>query len=89
MYKIKGAKGLKDALQGTIGAVVANQEELRNAADENQDVLKRLGELIDKMDSFTARALKLKTIVSKPIRYLLKSVTEPEITDSESHDTEA
>ncbi|HHF3081608.1 TPA: hypothetical protein ACPJ03_004532 [Vibrio diabolicus] len=89
MYKIKGAKGLKDALQGTIGAVVANQEELRNAADENQDVLKRLGELIDKMDSFTARALKLKTIASKPIRYLLKSVTEPEITDSEAHDTEA
>ncbi|MBF4437932.1 hypothetical protein ERJ77_26310, partial [Vibrio anguillarum] len=44
MYKIKGAKGLKDALQGTIGAVVANQEELRNAADENQDVIQRLGE---------------------------------------------
>ncbi|WP_017630574.1 hypothetical protein [Vibrio sp. 624788] len=35
MYKIKGAKGLKDALQGTIGAVVTNQEELRNVADEN------------------------------------------------------
>ncbi|EOX1799798.1 hypothetical protein ACPDQ8_003450 [Vibrio cholerae] len=89
MYKIKGAKGLKDALQGTIGAVVANQEELRNVANENQDVLKRLGELIDKMDSFTARALKLKTIVSKPIRYLLKSVTDPEITDSKAHDAEA
>ncbi|GAB2956095.1 hypothetical protein [Aquaspirillum soli] len=89
MYKIKGAKGLKDALQGTIGAVVANQEEIRNAANENQDVLKRLGELIDKMDSFTARALKLKTIVSKPIRYLLSSVTESEVTDCEPKDIEA
>ncbi|WP_428354144.1 hypothetical protein [Methyloprofundus sp.] len=29
MYKIKGAKGLKEALQGTIGAVVANQDELK------------------------------------------------------------
>ncbi len=31
----------------------------------------------------------MKTIVSQPIRYLLKSVTESEITDSEAHDAEA
>ena len=89
MYKIKGAKGLKDALQGTIGAVVANQEDLRTVGTENQDLLDRLGELIDKMDSFTARALKLKTIVSKPIRYLLKSATEPEILVDEVTEVEA
>ncbi|MBT1443424.1 hypothetical protein KJI95_02655 [Shewanella sp. JM162201] len=89
MYQIKGAKGLKDALQGTIGAIVANQEELRTVRNENQDVIERLGELIDKLDSFTARALKLKEIVSKPIRYLLKVITEPDIVDNEGVDAEA
>ncbi|HCM0712933.1 TPA: hypothetical protein N2743_004430 [Vibrio parahaemolyticus] len=84
MYRIKGAKGLKEALQATIGAVVANQEELRNVSSDNQDVLVRLGELIDKMDVFTARALKLKNIVSKPIRYLLKSATEPDVLEGDA-----
>ncbi len=88
MYKIKGAKGLKDALQSTIGAVVANQEELRTTGDDNRDVIKKLGELIDKMDSFTARALKLKTIVSKPIRYLLEKATEPDVVDSDVPEAE-
>lgn len=81
MYRIKGAKGLKEALQGTIGAVVANQEELKEAAGQNPDVLQRLGELIDKLDSFTARALKLKKMVTKPIRYLLERVTNAELSD--------
>lgn len=79
MYKIKGAKGLKEALQGTIGSVVANQEELKASSENNPDVLKRLGELIDKLDSFTARALKLQKMVTKPIRFLLEKVTEPEL----------
>ncbi len=78
MYRIKGAKGLKEALQGTIGSVVANQEELKAASATAPDVLKRLGELIDKLDSFTARALKVKTMLTKPIRYLLEKVTEPD-----------
>ena len=77
MYKIKGAKGLKEALQGTIGAVVANQDELKSTTETNPDVLKRLGELIDKLDSFTARALKLKKMLTKPIRFLLEKVTDP------------
>jgi len=72
IYRIKGAKGLKESLQCTIGAVVANQEELKEAATQNSDVLQRLGELIDKLDSFTTRALKLKKMVAKPILYLLE-----------------
>src|SRR5690606_1699440 len=83
MYRIKGAKGLKESLQGTIGAVVANQEELKDAAGQNPDVLQRLGELIDKLDSFTARALKLKKMVTKPIRYLLEKVTDAELSDGD------
>jgi len=78
MYKIKGAKGLKEALQATIGSVVANHDELKNNSDKNIEVLKRLGELIDKLDTFTSRALKLKKMLTKPIRYLLEKVTDPE-----------
>ena len=75
MYRIKGAKGLKEAMQGTIGALIANQEDLKLASQDNPDVLKKLGELIDKLDSFTARALKLKKILTKPISFLLEKVT--------------
>jgi hypothetical protein len=78
MYKIKGAKGLKNALQGTIGSVFANYDELTASSENNPDVLTRLGELIDKLDSFTARALKLKKMLAKPIRYLLEKATAPE-----------
>jgi hypothetical protein len=88
MYRIKGAKGLKESLQGTIGAVVANQEELKVAASQNPDVLQRLGELIDKLDSFTARALKLKKMVTKPIRYLLEKVTDADLPDGD-HEVES
>ncbi|VUD69051.1 hypothetical protein TDB9533_04415 [Thalassocella blandensis] len=88
IYRIKGAKGLKEALQGTIGAVVANQQDLKDTSKENPDVLKRLGELIDKLDSFTSRALKLKKMITKPIRYFLEKVTDTEadsvINDGES-----
>jgi len=76
MYRIKGAKGLKEAMQGTIGALIANQEDLKLASQDNPDVLKKLGELIDKLDSFTARALKLKKILTEPISFLLEKVTD-------------
>jgi len=78
MYKIKGAKGLKEAMQATVGAIVVNQDDLKSASESNPDVLRRLGELIDKLDSFTARALKLKKMLTKPIYYLLEKVTDPE-----------
>jgi hypothetical protein len=78
MYKIKGAKGLKEAMQGTIGAVVVNQDNLKSTSEDNPNVLIKLGELIDKLDSFTARALKLKKMLTQPIRFLLEKATDPE-----------
>lgn len=72
LYQIKGAKGLKEALQGAIGAVVANQEELKIAKDENDDVIKKLGNLLDKMDSFTSKALKVHKIIKSPISFLIE-----------------
>lgn len=72
LYQIKGAKGLKEALQGAIGAVVANQEELKSAKGENEDVIKRLGDLLDKMDSFASKALKVHKIIQSPISFLIE-----------------
>jgi len=90
LFKIKGAKGLKEALQGTIGAVVANQEELKSVAFTDSDVIERLGELIDKMDSFASRALKIKKAISSPIKYVLEKITKPDEScekDSETEET--
>lgn len=72
LYQIKGAKGLKEALQGAIGAVVSNQEELKNVKGENDDVIKKLGNLLDKMDSFTSKALKVQKIIKSPISFLIE-----------------
>lgn len=88
MYKIKGAKGLKEALQGTIGAVVANQEELKNADKTSDDVIQRLGELIDKMDSFASRALKIKRALSTPIKSVLEMISDPEESSDDENDDE-
>ena len=74
MYKIKGAKGLKEALQATIGAVAANQQELKSVATTEEGVIQRLGELIDKIDSFASRALKIKKALSAPIKYVLEKI---------------
>ena len=54
MYRIKGAKGVKEAMQALLGAVVANRESLQDLPTDESDVLQRLGKLIDKLDSFTA-----------------------------------
>jgi len=84
LYQIKGAKGLKEALQGAIGAVVANQEELKNAKENNDEVVKRLGNLLDKMDSFASKALKVHKIIKSPINFLIdKFSSNNEEQDSE------
>ncbi|MEZ9366257.1 hypothetical protein AB4167_17180 [Vibrio sp. 10N.286.49.E11] len=79
MYKINGAKGLKQSLQSTIGMVVANQDELSNVAKSNSNVIERLGKLIDKVDSFTAKALKVHKALSKPVRFLIGCIPGDEV----------
>ncbi len=78
LYKIKGAKGLKEALQGTLGAVVSNQEELKEASKTDNDVIKRLGELIEKMDSFASKALKIKKALTSPVKFMIELLTKDE-----------
>ncbi len=79
MYKINGAKGLKQSLQSTIGMVVANQEQLSDVAKTDSNVIERLGKLIDKVDSFTAKALKIHKALSKPVRFLIDCIPEEEV----------
>jgi len=76
MYKIHGAKGLKKSLQSTIGMVVVNQEELSIAANLEPDVIERLGVLLDKVDSFTSKALKVHKALTKPVKFLIGLVAD-------------
>ncbi len=77
MYRIKGAKGVKEAMQALLGSVVANREALQEIREDNSDVLDRLGKLIDKLDTFTARAMKLKKVLSGPVRSALEFLSSP------------
>jgi hypothetical protein len=76
MYQIKGAKGLKLSLQSTIGMVVANQAEWAGVANSDPDVIERLRKLIDKVDSFIAKALKAHKALTKPVQFLIGLVTD-------------
>ena len=75
-YKIRGAKGVKEALQATLGAVVVNKEELEVIAKDNPDVLNKLGDLLDKLDTFSAKALKIHKALSKPVSFFLSLINK-------------
>jgi hypothetical protein len=57
MFRINGAKGLKESLQATIGAVIANSDSIEGLKKDNPDILLRLEKLLDMVDTFTSRAL--------------------------------
>ncbi|MEQ3528131.1 hypothetical protein [Pseudoalteromonas sp. XMcav11-Q] len=88
MYKINGAKGLKQSLQSTIGMVVTNQGELSSVAASEPDVIERLGKLIDKVDSFTAKVLKVHKALTKPVQFLIGLVTDNDDSSPESIEPE-
>lgn len=77
-YDLYGAKGLKEALQGTLGAVITNREELEAAKKKDSAVLQQIGELIDKLDRFTGRAIKLYKIGRHPVKFLIEKLSEPD-----------
>ena len=68
--------------------VVANQTELSNVADSEPDVIERLGKLIDKVDSFTAKALKVHKALTKPVQFLIGLVTDNEESSPEQVEPE-
>lgn len=70
-YRIRGAKGVKEALQATLGAVIVNKSQLEAVAKTNPDTIAKLGKLLDKLDSFSSKALKVHKALTKPVSYLL------------------
>ncbi len=70
-YRIKGAKGVKEALQATLGSVMVNKEQLKPLAKNSPETLDRLVKLLDKLDAFSSKAIKLHKVLSKPISYML------------------
>lgn len=67
VYRIRGARGVKEALQSLLGAVIVNREGLAELSVERPSLTEKLGELIEKLDSFTSLALKASRILSGPI----------------------
>ncbi len=76
LYRIYGAKGLKKNLQGLFGLVFTERAELRNEASKNADVIDRLGKLMDKIDSVSAKALKVHKALTATIQFLIGLVTD-------------
>jgi len=81
LYRIYGAKGLKKNLQGLFGLVFTERTVLKKEAEGNSDVIDRLGKLMDKIDSASAKALKVHKALTKPIRFLIGLVTESDSND--------
>ncbi|WP_306547960.1 hypothetical protein [Desulfobulbus sp.] len=84
LYRIHGAKGLKSSLQNLLGVVFTEQAALNGEATKNADLLGRLAALLDKLDSFSAKALRIHKALTKPVRFLLSCISEDEATDNES-----
>lgn len=81
LYRIHGAKGLKSSLQQLLGIVVTEKEAIKTEKEKNDDVILKLGKLLDKLDSFSAKALKVHKALKKPIAFLLSLVTEEDATN--------
>lgn len=86
LYRIYGANGLKKNLQGLFGLVFTERTNLKKEAEGNSDVIDRLGKLMDKIDSASAKALKVHKALTKPIRFLIGLVTDSD-SNGESSDT--
>ena len=76
LYRIYGAKGLKKNLQGLFGLAFTERVGLKKEAEGNADLIDRLGKLMDKIDSASAKALKVHKALTKPIRFLIGLVTD-------------
>lgn len=63
LYSIKGAKGIKESLQSLLGMAITNHDELTTV--DEKEVLTKVGSLIDKIDSISSMALKVKAVSHK------------------------
>lgn len=69
-YKISGASALRNVVEAIIGSTVTDSAKYEEVKDKNQDVLKRLGGLLDKIDSLMSKALKTKKVIAQAAKLL-------------------
>lgn len=89
LYRIHGAKGLKSSLQNLLGIVFTEHESVIAEKAENSDVITRLGDLLDKLDSFSAKALKIHKAFTKPVHLLLSFLSKEEEKPAVQEDSDA
>ncbi|MEX2411647.1 MAG: hypothetical protein WD607_09835, partial [Candidatus Paceibacterota bacterium] len=71
MYQIKGAKGLSEALQSTIGAIVSKPNEIKELKKQKPKIMDKLFKILGKIDTITSRALKVKKLIFDPIMAMI------------------
>ena len=86
LYRIHGAKGFKSSLQHLLGVVFTEQDAIKAEKVKSADVIAKLGSLLEKLDSFSAKALKIHKALTKPVRFLLSWIDKDE-GDAASADT--
>jgi hypothetical protein len=76
LYRIFGAKGLKKNFQGLFGLAFTERTALKNEGENNPDLIERLGELLNKVDSVVATGLKVHKVLFKSLLSLIGLGTE-------------
>lgn len=75
LYRVYGAKGLRKNLQSLFGFVYTERVALKKEADTHAVLLEQLGKWIDRIDSLSAKALKVHKALTKPVQFLIGLVT--------------
>ncbi|WP_286810244.1 MULTISPECIES: hypothetical protein, partial [unclassified Marinobacter] len=82
MVQIKGVRGIKEAMQSLVGAVIAHQEELKAQREEDRQLLARLAETMVQLDKIISKSLRMYRLFRHPVQFLISKVNE----DAEASD---
>lgn len=69
-FKIRGAQGLRTAMEAVIGATLAQNEKYQEIKRTDADVLSRLGQFLDSVDGIISKALKVKRVLGNAAKLL-------------------
>ena len=76
MVQIKGVRGIKEAMQSLVGAVVAHQEELKAQREEDRQLLAKLAETMVQLDKIISTSLRMYRLFRHPVQFLISKVNE-------------
>jgi len=85
-YKINGASALRGVLESIIGSTVTESNKYREVKENNEEILERLGRLLDRIDGLMSKALKVKRVLAKTAKVLGLPWLKPE-EDSDDGET--